>query len=373
MRINGRIVMTAVSSWVPDARERTSDALRAGRLSERDAAQSGYDELPVSEDLAAPQMAVLAAAGALRDCGVAAAQINMLIHSWIHYQGHDFWSPAHYIAGALKMVAAQPVGLQQMCNGGAAAVEAATARLLSDHTVRGVLVTTADRFAQPGFDRWQADYGVVYGDGATAAVLTHAAYADAHDGLELLSIATVAASELEQMHRGDDVFGVAPGSISTAVDVRRTKKAYLSTAGTQAFQQVVIDRVEQVLSQALAEADLLPDDPQVRLVALPRLGTAALDDIYRPAVSAVLPAPTRDFGRCTGHLGAGDVLANLAAVLDEDLLAPGEVGVALSAGAGFTWSCLIVRRRALAARTSSAPPRLAATPASAHHLRGTST
>jgi 3-oxoacyl-[acyl-carrier-protein] synthase III len=47
-------------------------------------------------------------------------------------------------------------------------------------------------------------------------------------------------------------------------------------------------------------------------------------------------------GQGTGHLGAGDAPAGLAELHHDKLLEPGEYALVMSAGAGFTWSCLLV-------------------------------
>lgn len=341
MRINGKVHLTGLATCLPATTESTMDAVDTGRLTAEDARNSGYRALPVSTDLAPPQLAVRAARTALERAGVAAAELDLVAHAWTHHQGHDFWSPAHYVAAQLGADTAQPVGIHQMCNGGAAALETAVSRLVADPGVRRALVTTADCFAAPGFDRWRGDYGVLYGDGATAALLDVAA-APRPGGLELLSVSTVAAPELERMHRGDDPFSPVPRMHGPAIDVRRTKKAFLATTGKESFAKTVAGRVGEVLGNGLAEAGIDADQP--RFVLVPRLGAVALDDVYRPAVNAVLPAPLVDLGSETGHLGAGDLIANLAATVDRDMLGPGEVGIALSAGAGFTWSCVVVRR-----------------------------
>lgn len=349
MRINGRVRIAALSTWLPPVRERITEAVAAGRLSERDAANSGYEELPVSPDLPAPDMAVCAAAQALDRAEVAAAELDLILHCWIYYQGHDFWSPTHYIASELGAFTAQPVGVQQMCNGAAAALEVAVCRMLADPAVRRILITTADRFCPPGFDRWRGDYGLVYGDGATAAVLVDGstdAGPELGGELELLSIATVAEAQLERMHRGDDLFSPAPRMLRDVIDIRRTKKAFLAAIeGKEVFAKLVRAAVEQVVRRGLSDAGIRPDDSRLRLITLPRVGATAQDATYLPAISAVLAAEPADLGRHTGHLGAGDLLANLAAMLGNNLLAPGEIGVSLSAGAGFTWSCVVVRRR----------------------------
>lgn len=341
MKLAVPLSVRSVVSWLPKGRQSTVEALRTGRVEEETAAELDYRELPVAA-ISAPEMAVLAAQQAVTEAGVPAEAVGLLLHAWIHHQGHDLWSPAHYIANEIGASRAAPVGVQQVCNGGVAAVELAVARLAADPSVGTAVVTTADRFVEPGFDRWRSDYGIAYGDGATALTL---APAETGPGvLELHAVTTSAAPALERMHRGDDPFSPAARWHSPAVDMRRTKKAYLRDNGLAAFVDAGREKVRTVVETCLRDAGLAPDDPRLRVVMLPRLGRKVLEQAYVPPLVELTTARVELPGRSTGHLGAGDAIASLADLARTDLLAPGEYALVLNAGAGFTWGCLLVRR-----------------------------
>lgn len=337
MKLPPEMTLSAAATWLPPTLSTAAAAVAAGRLGAEDAAELDHPALPEATDLAPPQMAVLAARTALDRAGVRPDRIGVLLHAWIHHQGHDFWSPAHYIARELSAERSTPIGIQQMCNGGAAAVELAAARLLAGPGGTAALVTTADRFGLPGFDRWSGDYGIGYGDGATAAVLD---LADNAGRLGLRAINSAAAPELEGMHRGGDPFSPAPRAYGPAVDVRRTKKAYLREHGMAAFAAASRKAIGEVIERTLDEAGLTRSQP--RCVLLPRLGRKVLQEAYVPVVLGLTDAEPVDAGRDTGHLGAGDLLANLAHLTEQRPLAPGEHALVLGAGGGFSWSCLAV-------------------------------
>ena len=335
----------APAEWLPPAAEKTADALATGRVTTDEADAMGYEQLPVSEDLSAPQMAVRAARLALTRAGVPAQNLAAVLHAWTYYQGHDFWSPAHYVAAEAGARDAIPTGIQQMCNGAAAALRTAVHQLAARPGDGPVLVTTADRFAAPGFDRWGGDYGVWYGDGATATVV--GAGPTPEGALELRALATRSAPELESAHRDTDDFHPAPHTSSAAVDVRRTKKAFLAAHGKPGFLDRLRRETSAVLAAALTEAGIGADGRRLKIVLLPRLGRATARDVYGPAVAEVTEAPLADLGDRTGHLGAGDLLSNLAALAADTgphRLERGEYAAVLSAGAGFTWSAVVVRR-----------------------------
>ncbi|MDX3575649.1 3-oxoacyl-ACP synthase [Streptomyces sp. FL07-04A] len=338
-------IWLAPAEWLPPTAHKTVDALAAGRVTAEEADAMGYGQLPVSPDLSAPRMAVRAARLALTRAGVPAGDLSAVLHAWTYYQGHDFWSPAHYVAAGVGALDAVPTGVQQMCNGAAAALRTAVHQLTARPGDGPVLVTTADRFAPPGFDRWGGDYGVWYGDGATAAVV--GAGSAPSGGLSLRALCTRAAPELESAHRDTDGFHPAPHTRGAAVDVRRTKKAFLAEQGKPRFLDRLRRETTAVLAAALAEAGVGAGGERLSTVLLPRLGRATARDVYGPAVAEVTDAPAADLGEYTGHLGAGDLLSNLAALAADSgphRLERGAYAAVLSAGAGFTWSAAVVRR-----------------------------
>jgi len=153
------------------------------------------------------------------------------------------------------------------------------------------------------------------------------------------AVTSAAAPEFEGMHRAGAPFAPAARFHAATVDTRRSKKNFLATSGAD-FASAERDRVRAVLSTALTEAGVAP--PDLRCVVLPRLAGRVLADTYLPLLAEITPAKPLDLGRRTGHLGAGDLLAGVAALMDPDLLGPGEFGAVLSAGAGFTWSVVII-------------------------------
>lgn len=344
MRIES-IGIAAAELWLPPGRELATTAVAEGRLRAREAADLGHPEVPDAGAEAPPELAVAAATGALKQAGADPADLAVVCHAWMYYQGHDLWSPAHYVAAQLGARDAFPFGVQQVCNGGTAGLELTATRLAAaraaepERELTG-LVTTADRFTGPGFDRWSADYGVVYGDGAAAVLLRTPS--TAADVLLLRSVVTVAAPELEAMHRGADPFAPAARTRRERVDMRATKRAYLVDHGNEQFLAANRQAITGITATALAEAGLAPDDPRLTCAVLPRFGRKALDTLWRPALAGRLRTELVDFGRTTGHLGAGDALASVAELAAQRLLEPGEAALVFSAGAGFTWSCLVV-------------------------------
>ncbi|GAA3060984.1 hypothetical protein GCM10017562_27570 [Streptomyces roseofulvus] len=346
MELAEPVGISAAALWLPRGRDRVEDAVAEGRLTRRHAEDLGHTAVPAALDESAPDMAVSAASDVLDAAGIEPKELDLTFHASMYYQGHDLWSPAHYVAHRIGAERALPIGIQQVCNGGSSAVQLASAYLTAARTTgsprsRRALVTTADRFVAPGFDRWASDYGVAYGDGGTALVLT--APAADEDPLLLLSVASTAAPELEEMHRGADPFAPVPRGVRDRVDMRVTKRAYLREHGNEGFVAANLRGIRTVVGEALVDAGMHPYDLRLRYAVLPRFGRRTLRDSWRAVLAEHTSAEPLEYGLATGHLGAGDAVAGIADLMRERALAPGEAALVFSAGAGFTWSCLVVQ------------------------------
>jgi 3-oxoacyl-[acyl-carrier-protein] synthase-3 len=68
-----------------------------------------------------------------------------------------------------------------------------------------------------------------------------------------------------------------------------------------------------------------------------------MDIMFGGVLEDVLPkADILRLGARTGHLGGGDVIANLADVRTAADLAPGDIAVITGGGSGFTWTTVLV-------------------------------
>ncbi|MEV8533747.1 ketoacyl-ACP synthase III family protein [Streptomyces sp. NPDC051211] len=341
MEITQPLVLQA-ATWLPEERETTAEVVASGRMTEEEAREIGLTAVPAA-DIPGPDLAVRAAERVLAAAEYDPARLDLVAHAWIYHQGHDFWSPPHYVADRIGAREALPLGVQHMSNGGAAALGVAVDRLLADPRAESALVTTGDRFAAPGFDRWTADYGAIYGDAGTAALLRRRAEGGSGGTFLLRSLCSATAAEFEAMYRGRNPFTPAARWDGGTIDIRRPKKAYLEmNGGMAAFMKTATESVRSILLQSLAEAGLEPGDPRIRWVALPRLSTHILAGTSA-LITELTKAEIVQEREGSGHLGAGDVLANLADLSSSYDLEAGEFAVVIGGGGGFTWSCAVVQ------------------------------
>ncbi|MFP3991486.1 ketoacyl-ACP synthase III family protein [Streptomyces sp. E11-3] len=312
-----------------------ADAVASGACTQRVATGTGLESVAYSPDESAAEMAAKAAAGALRRAGTDPDDIELLLHADTYHQGQDLWPVASYIQRESLGNGCPAIEIRQMSNGGLAAMDLATAYLLAGEMRRDALLTTADRFCEPGIDRWLTDPGTPYADGATALVLSRRG-----GWARLLSIALHADPDLEPLHRGDDPFTKAPFAHRVPVDFEEAKRAFIGRVGMSYAITRAHNGQQTVLKQALAEAGSELSD--VDWVVLPHFGRRRLEAIYYKPFGIDPARTTWEFSRTVGHLGAGDQFASLDHLITSGLAKPGDRCVLVSVGAGYSWGCAVL-------------------------------
>jgi 3-oxoacyl-[acyl-carrier-protein] synthase III len=342
MKIRGELSIKAATAYVPATLQKVDEAIELGILEVGHSNRVGAVALPVAEGSAAPEMAILAGRQAIVDAAIDPAMIDLVIHAWLYHQGHELWSSAHFVAAGVGAVSATAFGVQQSCNGGALGMQLGATQLLADPDMQYALVTTGDNFSMPGFNRWSTDYDVAYGDGGTALLLGRS---DGQtDKLRILSLGSSSMPELETIYRGADKFSSYPLGHGMPINKRRSKKAFYATVDIEQFGLTVRSKLAEAFQRALDDADIVVNDPRIRLAVLPRVGQKVLDGTFRPAVDGMPNLEAVHLGAETGHLGAGDFLANISDVIRLNLLGPGELGLVLSSGGSVSWTCAVIER-----------------------------
>ncbi len=339
------LFIAGLGSWLPPAVD-AAEAVRDGRYDPHEQAANEYLSITVAGDEAPPDMAVRAGQQALAHSGIPPGDVALLLHASLWYQGVDFWPAASYIhrqvLGEATHVPA--IDIHQMSNGSMAALELAASYLAADRGRRAALVTSADRLALPGFDRWRSDLrGIVYGDGAGAAVLARAGFA------RLLSVVSVADSTLEGMYRGKEPFGHVPGHGGQPLDNRARRADFAATADPEALGRRILSGITQAVEGSLADADLKLAD--IRWTVFPNLGADTLRRAYLEPLGLDLAATTWEWGRRTGHVGAADQIIGLAKLAGSGRAEPGDRVLLVGIGAGFSWTCAVAEFAGVPGRT----------------------
>ncbi|MBB4931896.1 3-oxoacyl-[acyl-carrier-protein] synthase-3 [Lipingzhangella halophila] len=330
MRVDAALSITAASVWLPPDRYHLDQALAAGVLSERHARHAAGPVAAYAGATRVDEMAVHAAQDTLKMGDATPDDVALFHYAWAYEQGEHLWSPAPQIARSIGITGCDSVGFHQMSNGGATALYTAASTMLLEPRIEQALVSTADNFSTLPYDRWANSMVTILSDGATAALLTR--------GPGPLPVIAIAST-------GDPLIGgglVSEGTVWQPVRHGRVlSREEWRTAARSAT--ALRETVSSSLTMALDDAGLTPGDPRIRAVLTPRMSA----ELATRALSDALPDPLYQrhilLGQDTGHIGAGDMLANLAWLLERPTgPEPGGYTVLLSFGFGGSATCLVV-------------------------------
>ncbi|MEV0125731.1 ketoacyl-ACP synthase III family protein [Streptomyces sp. NPDC050703] len=328
------VYITSAAAWIPPA-ESAREAVAEGKYAAEDFEVNKMLCLPVvADETSVPDMAAYAARRALdRAAHVVGGRLDALVHASVYHQGRDYcWTSGPYIQRELGITGAFAVNVQQLSNGGMVAMDLAVSQLQAGRGT-SALVTTSDRFCLPGMDRWRGAYGIVVGDGATAMVLSTAGgFARIH------AIASYTDASLEPLHRGNHPFTTSPQP--KVDDLRAPKKSYLAKVGKESVMQRAEVALQDIVRSVLDKTGHKLDD--FAKILMPNMGHGLMTAQFLEPLGITADRSLMDWGRYTGHLGAGDLLAGVARVVEKKLIREGDLVLLVSAGGGYSLTVAVL-------------------------------
>ncbi|MFD4354136.1 ketoacyl-ACP synthase III family protein [Nocardia sp. NPDC058518] len=318
-----------IGAWLPNAVS-TADAVADGRYDADTCADDGYESICIERDLVAVEMAVAAGRCALDAAGTAPESIDTLFHGGLWYQGAEMWPSASFVADQVAHPRTHAFDLQQQCNVGLSGLELA-ARLL---TAGGgdIMVTTADRFTGNRFDRWSTETGIVYGDGAAAAII-----GKTPSPLRIVATHTVASNDAEPVIRGPHFSLETPAE---QLVLQSRFDHFATTGGLRAAVARVLGAISDAVSAVLADAGTTMED--LRHVIVPAAGRSKFDRQLGSLAAFDIERSNWRFAQTIGHMGASDQMVGLAHLLSTTRLQAGDRILLVGGGAGFTCTCVVL-------------------------------
>jgi 3-oxoacyl-[acyl-carrier-protein] synthase III len=329
------LFIAGIGTYLPPA-TKVGQAVADGRYDPEEAEDTQLESICEATDETPPDMAVSAARSALERSGHRPEDVSLILHASIYFQGLELYSTASYIHRAvLGTHSALAFEIKHASNGAMTSLDVAARYLATSGDSAAALVTTSDKCCLPVIDRWNCDIGIVPGDGATAMVLSRKS-----GFARVLSTAMVSDPVLERLHRGDQPF--APYSDpAKPVDLRLRKLEYLGDVELDEFARRFRTGLQSCVDGALADAGIQMRD--IARFVLPHSGRFVLQREYLGALDIEESRTTWSWGRTVGHIGAGDQISGLGHLVESAAVEPGDYCLLLGVGAGFTWTCAVVR------------------------------
>ncbi|MFI6336928.1 ketoacyl-ACP synthase III family protein [Streptomyces sp. NPDC050535] len=340
-----QLYISGTGTWLPPA-VATDEAVADGRWTRASRARDGIVSVTVAGNDIPPEMAARAGRRALAAAGFGADDVDLVLHSSVHHQGLDLWAAASFVQNQVVGNTCPAFEVRQMSAGGMAALElgaasvAGRSRPWSADGPRAAsrpavaLLTAADKFCLPGYDRWRSESGMVFADGGSALVLSNRA-----GFARVRSVVTVSDTGLEALHRGDEAFTDAP-FLNGPPDADRRVRDYVRDHGRADTLVRLRAGQDEALKAVLDEAETTLGE--IDWYVLPNFGFARLDAAYFRRFEIDPDRTTWPWAKTVGHLGAADQFAGLHYLQRAGKLQPGQRCLLSAVGSGMSWTCAVI-------------------------------
>jgi 3-oxoacyl-[acyl-carrier-protein] synthase-3 len=331
-----RLFAAGVASWFPEsvpvdeavADHRYDPAVRERTLMEG-VAVAGPGE-------SAPAMALEAGRKALAHSGLPPEEVALLLHAAAGYSGLEGWNCASYLQHRLVGGHGLAFEVRQLSNGAMGSLELAAGYLAAGDGRRAALITAADVFPAPVWDRWTASPGLIFGDGASALVVSRdAGFA------RVLSVASACDPELEGMQRGDSPLYGYPDPVQYPVNLKSRTLEFAATVPLKEASARMAAGLHAAADQACADGGMRIRD--VDHVVVPNFGRELLQEECLDPLGVDVSRTVWEWGRGVGHAGAADQFAGLARLVESGRARPGQTVLLVGVGGGFNWTCALLR------------------------------
>lgn len=330
------VFVAGLGVYLPDRVLSAEDAVASGEYDREESIRNEIHEVRGADGTSAPDLAIEAARAALSSSSGEEPWVVGL-HADLGFQGHDWWTPATYVARRLDLDVELCAEVRQGSCGGIVALTLASA-MIAANAGRGpcrALVTAADAFAYPYVSRWTSEAQQVYGDGAAAVVV-----GSAPGPLRIAATAHGTVPSLEQMYRNEEP-ATAPFEDGMPIDLRARKDRFLtSVSDHETVIRETSSLLRSVVDDALAQAGVT--EGEISYLVHPFLGRTVVTHYYRQVLAFDDARTPYGWAQSVGHLGAADCLAGLAHLANEGRLQVGQKVLLAGLGSGFSAAAVVL-------------------------------
>ncbi|MEV0319439.1 ketoacyl-ACP synthase III family protein [Streptomyces sp. NPDC050658] len=335
------LYLAGVGAWYPEPTP-IGDAIAAGWYDEAAQRRSGQLSATIAGDHdTQPEMAARAGSAAVRHSGIDPDEFGLLLHATVAFSGLDGWNVASYLQHRVLGGNGLSFEVRQQSNGAMAAIELAAAFLTAGGDRPAALVTASDRFPMPVWNRWRIYPGLVFGDGASAAVFSRTG-----GFARVLSAVSSSRPDLERAQRAGLPFLEYPDTTDERVYPTNLIQRMQNFADEEYDGRIT--EVFKVMNEALiasvegaaAEAGIRPADADH--LVFPNFGRTMLrQEVLMPL--GLGPERTAfEWARTVGHAGATDQFGAIEHLVRTGRLRPGQRVLMTGIGLGFNWTTAVL-------------------------------
>jgi 3-oxoacyl-[acyl-carrier-protein] synthase-3 len=322
------VYIAGTGAWHPKTVP-VDEAIADGRYDLAVQRRTGQQRVAVAETETVPEMAVLAGQQALERSGLPPERFSLLLHAVATHNGLEAWSAASFVQDQVLGGHGFAYEIHQHSNGAVGALELACGYLMASPDRPAAMITAADQFAPPRWDRWRSAPLLVYADGASAVVLARGT-----GFARVVTVASVADAALEGLHRGHLSFSPdATNGYPVSIGQRILEFTERTGVTLEDAKVRMADTVRRATATACAEADMGMADAQHVVSA--HLGRELLYDQVLDPLGVDIDRSTWRLGAQIGHAGAADQFVGLNHLVEEEKLTDGDRVLVVGLGGGF--------------------------------------
>ncbi|MFJ5643402.1 ketoacyl-ACP synthase III family protein [Streptomyces sp. NPDC093223] len=331
------VFLAGLGCWLPDAYP-ASEAVAAGLYDATVFAESDLRGVLVAGSESPPEMAVRAARTALERSPGGPGSIGTVLHGATFFQGPEMWSPSAYIMRELGIAGAGSTEIRNGCNSMLTGVELAAGLLPYQSRSRpDILLTTADNFGSPLFNRWDSGpMGVIAADAASSVVVSREA-----GFARVEAVVSRVYPEFEAMARGDEPLFPPTGSAGRRIDTVERAQQFnerVREVGGMSVADGIAKACSETALAALDEAGVKPSE--LRWVLVPNGDEATTRNCVMEPLGLDVAQSQWEFGLGIGHASSSDQFIALDHLLRTGRLDAGDHVLLFGGAPG--WSAVAV-------------------------------
>ncbi|MDD1694266.1 MAG: hypothetical protein LUQ71_06035 [Methanoregula sp.] len=283
------------------------------------------------------EMGIKAARLAIKNAGITADEIDIIVFGGLGFYDYNFWSPAAKIQDGIGAHRAFAFEVRNGCNGGNLGISVCKELLLGDPQKKYALVVCSDKLSLAvNYTDKTAVSSFSFADGAVAAVLKKD-----HPANQLLSYASISDGALV------DYVKVPFGGTKFPLTVTcsRREDCYLRVTDPQAldgiFSRTYLKNYLTVIHDALKKSGYTVQD--IDHIFTNQVKKSITDNLLKEL--GLAETQTLRTMKEYGHMGPVDTLFCLALAQEEGRIKPGDLVVLAGSAIGFTWAAMVLKYR----------------------------
>ncbi|MEU8751711.1 3-oxoacyl-ACP synthase III family protein [Streptomyces chartreusis] len=292
------------------------------------------------EDITTTDLAAQAARDALSRTSMTVDDVDLLVLATSEHPEYPHWDGSAALGRALKMESRQTLLLNEGCASGVTGLGIVAGVLAVQPEISTVLFVAVNRVSEFHRNRMTVN-NAVHSDGAVAAVLRRG-----HERNSWLATEQFTIPDLCDWFRTDYGGAVAPvppqgwsSRTAPAGHVRVQEHFRKDPARLREFGQAAITRTLDVIDGACKRAGVGRDEVTHVIYINDPDGIA---DIAEP-LGLPLERTNAETARAHGHMGSADQLTALGELIEQGVVAPGDLVALTGISIGMRWYCSLVR------------------------------